>query len=79
MKARSSVATKDEVGALAQAFNEMGNKLQANVMKEREQAAKTEQFMVDAKRVLGKLAQGDLTEQMTSAISNRSRSASTVR
>ena len=67
LSARSSVATKDEVGTLAQSFNEMGDKLQANMMKEREQAAKTGQFMVDAKRVLGKLAQGDLTDQMTSA------------
>ena len=67
LSARSSVATKDEVGTLAQSFNAMGDKLQANMMKEREQAAKTGQFMVDAKRVLGKLAQGDLTDQMTSA------------
>jgi methyl-accepting chemotaxis protein len=67
LKARSSVATKDEVGTLAQSFNEMGDKLQANVMKEREQAAKMEQFMVEAKRVLGNLAQGDLTDHMTSA------------
>jgi methyl-accepting chemotaxis protein len=67
LSARSSVATKDEVGTLAQSFNEMGDKLQANVMKEREQAAKTEQFMVEAKRVLGNLAQGDLTDHMTSA------------
>ena len=66
LKARSSVATKDEVGVLAQSFNEMGDKLQANMMKEREQAAKMEQFMVEAKRVLGNLAQGDLTDQMTS-------------
>ncbi len=64
---RVSVTTKDEVGQLAQAFNEMGAQLQAKVMREREQAAKTEQFMVDAKRVLGNLAQGDLTDQMTSA------------
>ena len=67
MKARSSVATKDEVGILAQSFNEMGDKLQANMVKEREQAAKMEQFMVEAKRVLGSLAQGDLTSQMTNA------------
>ena len=52
---------------MARSFNEMGDKLQANVMKEREQAAKMEQFMVEAKRVLGNLAQGDLTDQMTSA------------
>ncbi|MEO5954591.1 MAG: methyl-accepting chemotaxis protein [Nitrospiraceae bacterium] len=67
LSARSSVATQDEVGTLARSFNEMGEKLQANVMKEREQAAKTEQFMVEAKRVLENLAQGDLTDQMTSA------------
>ena len=67
LTARSSVVTEDEVGALAQAFNEMGAQLQANVTKEREQAATTAQFMVDAKRVLGHLAQGDLTDQMTSA------------
>jgi methyl-accepting chemotaxis protein len=36
------------------------------VTKEREQAAMTAQFMVEAKRVLGHLAQGDLTDQMTS-------------
>ena len=67
LNARSSVTTKDEVGILAQAFNEMGVQLQAKVTKEREQAATTEQFMVDAERVLGNLAQGDLTDQMTSA------------
>ncbi|TKB71139.1 MAG: HAMP domain-containing protein [Nitrospira sp.] len=65
MSARSSVTTKDEVGTLAQSFNEMGDKLQANVTKEREQAAKTEQFVAEAKRVLGNLAQGDLTDHMT--------------
>ena len=67
LSARSSVATQDEVGTLAQSFNEMGEQLQAKVAKEREQAAKMEAFMVDAKRVLGKLAQGDLTEHMTGA------------
>ncbi|MEO8045804.1 MAG: methyl-accepting chemotaxis protein [Nitrospirota bacterium] len=66
LNARSSVTTTDEVGTLAQSFNEMGDKLQANVMKEREQAGKTEQFMVEAKRVLGNLAQGDLRDHMTS-------------
>jgi methyl-accepting chemotaxis protein len=63
---RVLVTTKDEIGAMAQAFNEMGEKLQANVTKEREQAAMTAQFMMEAKRVLGHLAQGDLTDQMTS-------------
>ena len=67
LKARSSVSTKDEIGTLAQSFNEMGDKLEANMMKEREQAAKMAQFMVEAKRVLGNLSQGDLTDQMTSA------------
>jgi methyl-accepting chemotaxis protein len=67
LNARSSVATRDEAGILAQAFNEMGAQLQAKVTMEREQAAKVGQFMVDAKRVLGNLAQGDLTDQMTSA------------
>ena len=67
LAARASVTTTDEVGQLAQAFNAMGTQLQSKVMKEQEQAAKTEQFMVDAKRVLGALAQGDLTDQMTSA------------
>jgi methyl-accepting chemotaxis protein len=66
LNARSSVTTTDEVGTLARAFNEMGAQLQANVMKEREQAGKTEQFMVEAKRVLGNLAQGDLRDHMTS-------------
>ena len=67
LAARPTVTTTDEVGQLAQAFNEMGAHLQAKVMKEREQAAKTQQFMVDAKRVLGNLAGGDLTDQMTTA------------
>ena len=67
LKARSSVSTKDEIGTLAQSFNEMGDKLEANMMKEREQAAKMAQFMVEAKRVLGNLSQGDLIDQMTSA------------
>jgi methyl-accepting chemotaxis protein len=63
---RVSVISKDEVGQLAQAFNQMGEQLQAKVMAERARVAKMEQFMVDAKRVLGNLAQGDLTDQMTS-------------
>jgi|CXWL01.1.fsa_nt_gi methyl-accepting chemotaxis protein len=64
---RVSVTTTDEIGVLAQSFNEMGAQLQAKMTKEREQAAKMEAFMVDAKRVLGSLAQGDLTDHMTSA------------
>jgi methyl-accepting chemotaxis protein len=63
---RVSVMTTDEIGVLAQSFNEMGAQLQAKMTKEREQAAKMEAFMVDAKRVLGNLAQGDLTDHMTS-------------
>ncbi|NOS80293.1 MAG: hypothetical protein HOP32_01770 [Nitrospira sp.] len=57
----------DEIGVLAQSFNEMGAQLQAKMTKEREQAAKMEAFMVEAKRVLGNLAQGNLTDHMTSA------------
>ena len=64
---RVPVTSTDEIGALAQSFNEMGEKLQANVMREREQAAKMAEFMVEAKRVLGNLAQGNLTDHMTSA------------
>ena len=64
---RVSVTTADEIGQLAQAFNGMGAQLETKVTKEREQAATMEQFMVDAKRVLGALAQGDLTDQMTNA------------
>ena len=64
---RVPVTSTDEIGALAQSFNEMGEKLQASVMKEREQAAKMAEFMVEAKRVLGNLAQGNLTDHMTSA------------
>ena len=67
LTARATVTTTDEVGQLAKAFNEMGAQLQEKVMKEREHAAKTEQFMLDAKRVLGNLAEGDLTGQMTTA------------
>jgi methyl-accepting chemotaxis protein len=64
---RVSVTTTDEIGVLAQSFNAMGEQLQANVTKERGQAEKMAQFMVEAKRVLGNLAQGDLTDHMTSA------------
>ena len=64
---RLPVTSTDEIGVLAQSFNEMGAQLQAKMTKERDQAAKMGLFMVDAKRVLGNLAQGDLREQMTSA------------
>jgi len=64
---RVSVGSKDEVGALAQAFNQMGTQIQEKVTKEAEQAVKMEQFMVEAQRVLTNLAQGDLTDQMTMA------------
>ncbi|MEK7755701.1 MAG: HAMP domain-containing protein, partial [Planctomycetota bacterium] len=39
---RVAVRSADEIGQLGQAFNDMGEKLQANVTKEREQAAKME-------------------------------------
>jgi methyl-accepting chemotaxis protein len=61
---RVSVASKDEIGVLAQAFNHMGMQIQEKVAKEAEQSMKMEQFMVEAQRVLGNLAQGDLTDQM---------------
>ncbi|MEK7351723.1 MAG: methyl-accepting chemotaxis protein [Nitrospirota bacterium] len=38
LKARSSVATQDEVGSLAQAFNTMGENLQASIAKQQEAA-----------------------------------------
>ena len=65
LSARASVTTKDEIGQLAKSFNEMGAQLETKVAKEREQATKMEQFMVEAKRVLGNLAEGDLTDHMT--------------
>ncbi len=64
---RIAVTTTDEIGVLAQSFNEMGAQLQAKMTKERDQVVKMGLFMEDAKRVLGNLAQGDLTDQMTSA------------
>jgi methyl-accepting chemotaxis protein len=64
---RVLVTSKDEVGQLAQAFNQMGEQLQAKVAAERAQAAKMEQFMGEAKRVLGAMAQGDLTDKITQA------------
>jgi methyl-accepting chemotaxis protein len=64
---RVSVTTADEIGQLAQAFNGMGAQFETKVTKEREQAATMEQFIVDAKRVLGALAQGDLTDHVTNA------------
>jgi len=62
--ARATVTTTDEVGQLAQAFNHMGMQIQEKVTKEAEQAAKMDQFMVEAQRVLANLAQGNLTDQM---------------
>jgi|GEM_PF-2513671 len=67
LSTRAAVTTQDEIGQLAKSFNEMGVQLETKVSKEREQATKMEQFMVEAKRVLGNLAQGDLTDQMTNA------------
>jgi methyl-accepting chemotaxis protein/hemoglobin-like flavoprotein len=64
---RAAVTAQDEVGQLAQSFNEMGEQLETKVTKEREQMAAMEQFMMEAKRVLEALAQGDLTDHMTSA------------
>ena len=67
LSTRAAVTTNDEIGQLGKSFNEMGVQLETKVTKEREQATKMEQFMVEAKRVLGNLAQGDLTDQMTNA------------
>jgi methyl-accepting chemotaxis protein len=64
---RVPVTTTDELGALARGFNEMGETLQAKATAERGQAATMEQFLVEAKRVLTNLAQGDLTDQLTMA------------
>ena len=64
---RVPVTTTDEIGVLARSFNEMGAQLQANVAKEHEQTAKMEHFLVEAKRVLANLAQGNLTDQLTTA------------
>jgi methyl-accepting chemotaxis protein len=63
--ARSSVTTQDEVGQLAAVFNEMGAQLEEKVTQEQARATKVGVFMVEAKRVLGALAQGDLTDRMT--------------
>jgi methyl-accepting chemotaxis protein len=67
LTARCEVAAQDEVGQLARAFNEMGTQLEAKVTAERAQASRMEAFMVEAKRVLGALAQGNLTDRMTGA------------
>ena len=67
LTARCNVVAQDEVGQLAQAFNAMGTQLEAKVTAERAQASRMEAFMVEAKRVLGALAQGDLTARMTQA------------
>ena len=94
LSARSSVTTTDEVGVLAQGFNQMGETLQAKVAKEQAHREQMDQFLVEAKRVLTKLEQGDLTDQLTmvcegelgqikvslnSAISNLKISMTTVR
>lgn len=64
---RVSVTSKDEIGILAQAFNQMGMQIQEKVTKEAEQSVKMEQFMLEAQRVLANLAQGNLTDQMNNA------------
>jgi methyl-accepting chemotaxis protein len=65
LSARVAVATKDEVGSLAQAFNYMGMQIQEKVIKEQEGAAKMQQFVLETKEVLNKVAEGDLTSKMT--------------
>ena len=67
LSTRSSVTTTDEVGVLARGFNQMGETLQAKATAERAHAETMDQFLVEAKRVLSHLAQGDLTDQLTMA------------
>jgi len=67
LSARSSVTTTDEVGVLARGFNQMGETLQAKASVEQARTATMDQFLVEAKRVLTHLAQGDLTDQLTMA------------
>ena len=69
---RVPVTTTDELGALAQGFNEMGNTLQARMTMEQEQTAQMEQFLVAVKRVLASMAQGDLTDRMPDACITKS-------
>jgi methyl-accepting chemotaxis protein len=69
---RVPVTTTDELGSLAQGFNEMGNTLQARMTMEREQTAQMEQFLVAVKRVLASMAQGDLTDRMPDACITKS-------
>jgi methyl-accepting chemotaxis protein len=94
LSARSSVTTTDEIGVLARGFNHMGETLQAKATAERAHTEAMDRFLVEAKRVLAKLEQGDLTDQLTlacegeleqikgclnSAISNLKVSMTTVR
>ena len=67
LSARSSVTTTDEIGALAQGVNAMGETLQAKATAETAHTVTMNQFLVEAQRVLTKLAQGDLTDQLTLA------------
>ena len=67
LRARSSVTTTDEIGVLAQEFNAMGETLQAKVTAEQAHTEAMDRFLVEAKRVLAKLEQGDLTDQVTLA------------
>ena len=69
---RVPVQTKDELGTLAQGFNEMGSTLQAKITMEQAQTAQMEQFLVVVKRVLANLAQGNLTDRIPDACLTKS-------
>jgi len=65
LKARSSVTTHDEVGQLAQAFNDMGEKLQASAAKQQEMVstldnAQANLLMCDRNLVITYVNQGAL-------------------
>ena len=69
---RVPVTTTDELGRLAQGFNEMGNTLQARMAMEQAQAAQMQQFLVMVKRVLASMAEGNLTDRMPEACLTKS-------
>ncbi|MFN0073616.1 MAG: methyl-accepting chemotaxis protein [Chloroflexota bacterium] len=67
LETRVAVTSMDEVGMLAQGFNQMGEILQGKATAEQAHQATMDQFLSEAQRVLAHLAQGDLTDQVTLA------------